>query len=295
MLKRKLLITLALSILCLTACQRDFNNPFIPEDISSIESSTIQDNKYDSQSGINIKKKAVDTKYRTRNSWSRWIKVSIEYLKPFSYTADHYPIYLTGRPFFYKVTIGNSGQTRRFKNLRVRITHEYVDSKVIEALPGNSKTEVYSVTIAPKSKVIFDLSFLPEIPSRSSYCRTHVEIFFEPGSSEKNNLNANKNNKFFDDPQAGIFYLKSGAIREIEKIKDEEKKKIEEKAEEKSRLLTPLPEKEKQTVQDEKLKVNDTVIEEKKAEEKSSPSVFLPGEEKQLVQEEKSKADLKKK
>ncbi len=290
MLKRKLLITLALSILCLMACEKYFNNPLMPEDISSIESSTIQDNKYNCQSDINIKKKAVDTKYRTRNSWSRLIKVSIEYLKPFSYTADHYPIYLIGRPFFYKVTIGNSGHTSRFKNLTVRITHEYFDSKVIEALPGNSKTEVYSVTIAPKRKVTFDLSFLPEIPNRSSYCRTHVEIFFEPGSSEKNNLNANKNNKFedtkykfFDDPQAGIFYIKSGRIREIEKI--------EEKAKDESRPLAPLPEEEKQPVREEKLKANDTVIEEK-AEEKSDPSAPLPEEEKQPAQEEKRKANL---
>ncbi len=254
MLKRIIIFIIVLSILLLTACQRDYISPLGPEITSSENSSISIDDPAACSSSYKNGRIQKSTKQR-----HEFLKVTIDYLNPLSYTSNSVPVYYIGHIFSYRIVIQNLSRTKKFKNLKVRVTHEYAGPEAdpdpwlqAEALAGESSIELNDVTIGPGAKAVFTISFYPVSQCGNGLCRTHVEIFREPArpgfhanmkkqnEDKKTGWNTDKKFRWFNDPEAGVFYLKQAELRD-ERKKEEEKRKSEERSEAARAPADPSP------------------------------------------------------
>ncbi len=194
MLRKKILfMSFILCSLILMACEKGILNPFEPETSPSAQAQESKVNK--ELNNFNCFKMN-----RNRNSF-KFLKLSVAYLNPLSFTPDSLPVYLIGSLFHYEIRIQNTSKSLKMKNLTIKVAQEYentgtcdrywyqspriIDFKEGDILPGQSFTEFTDITISPGEAVILRGSYHPPLQSCSAICRTHVEISLVPDLSAR--------------------------------------------------------------------------------------------------------------
>jgi len=159
-----------------------------------------------------------DDGWGDHNGEAKQIKVKVDYLDTYFWTADGLAGYFIGMPMKVKVTLTNVG-SKVFNTINMRTTFEYsmttcqdrwwypdpvtgeVNVCVAEgqALPGDSRWVDYNILLEPGKSASFEHDYLIPMETVAGNAWVHVELQHSNEGMEFHDA------KFYDNPRQSLF------------------------------------------------------------------------------------------